>query len=1128
MRINPSASFTSFAERIVALFIKSKITPMVAVIAVLIGIVAIVALPREEEPQINVTIIDLNVDMPATPAGEVEQRVSRPLEQLLRELPGVEYVYSTSTENHSLVSLRFFVGFPAAQAIVDANSKVNAHLDILPAGASKPLIRARSIDDVPILTVTFWSATQNHYMLRKVAAQLEEEIKSTKNVGETTLYGGLMRCIQVYPDRAAMHVNQTMLSDIVFALNQGNYPLTGGDFRTANEEFRTDSVAAYRTVEDVANTQVKNYDYTIIAAPKPPLRLGDIARIEDGPGEPSQYVYFTNGKGGSHDNLQLAKPGVFNPAVTLAVAKLPGSSAQIVAQQVLDKIEAQKGRLIPDDIHVEVTRNYGYTATEKSNELLFHMLIAVFSVTILIYFFLGWRESLVVAIAIPVTLALTLTAFYFIGYTLNRITLFALIFSIGILVDDPIVDIENIVRHLRKPENKGRPMKDIVIEAINEVRKPLILATLAVMVAILPMALVGGLMGPYMRPIPVGAGFAMLVSMIVAFVITPWAAARMLKHPATGRGEDDISDADKRQDKAGQLRTPMSRPLEVVCRLVARIHHCCHNPHASEDDESRMTVRYRRFMSILLSQRRYQLSFLAAVFAMLIGAILLFPAGLVKVKMLPFDNKNEFQIIMNMPEGASLEHTNSVAREMAVIVSGFEQVRDVEVYSGVASPFNFNGLIRHYYTRGNSVNADLQVNLTDRHDRKESSHDIAKKVRLAIQPVADRNGAKFKVAELPPGPPVLETLVAEIYGPDEAGRIRLAKEVEAIFRNTSGVVDVDNCLLHDQKKMLFRVDREKAALNHIDPEMCADNLSIGLKGRQAGVLHAAREREQVNIKVQLPEAERSSVDDILSLPVRGRDQRFIPLGEMMTSDHGVIDQQINHKNLLPVSYVIADVAGNIESPAFAIQAVWDKIGALKPNTGSDPGLDIYFTKQPFNDSRYSLKWDGEMHVTYEVFRDLGLALAGALVLIYMLMVGWFDSYKTPLIVMAVIPFSLIGILPAHALMGSFFSATSMIGFIAGAGIVVRNSIILVDFIKLRVSHGIPLKEAVVDAGAVRFRPMLMTAAAVVVGSSVIVLDPVFQGLALSLMAGEVAALMISRVAVPVLYYMANKPAVVVG
>jgi multidrug efflux pump subunit AcrB len=739
--------------------------------------------------------------------------------------------------------------------------------------------------------------------------------------------------------------------------------------------------------------------------------------------------------------------------------------------------------MVPADVHVEVTRNYGRTATEKSDELLLHMGIAVVSVTLLICFFLGWRGGLVVAVAIPVTLALTLSMFYFMGYTLNRITLFALIFSIGILVDDPIVDIENIVRHLLNPANRGRPIKTVVIEAVNEVRSPLILATLAVMVAILPMALVRGLMGPYMRPIPVGASSAMFLSMAVAFAVTPWASARVLKNVAHGASRGG---------------------------------------HGEEGDETRLTRLYRRVMAFLLGRRRNQYLFLAAVMGLLFGAILFVPLNWVKVKMLPFDNKSEFQVILDMPEGSSLERTAAVAREMAASISEDEQVRDVEVYAGLASPFNFNGLIRHYYLRKGSSIADLQVNLVDRHERKEQSHQIATRLRKKISGMAQRYGAKLKVAEVPPGPPVLETLVAEIYGPNEAGRVQLADKVEAIFRQAEGVVDVDNCRMHDQTKLVFDVDRERAALNHVDPEMCSQNVSIGLNGRLAGVLHDPREREQIDIRVQLPEGERSSGDDILSLPVRGRDLRFVPLGEMMSARESLVDKKIYHKNLLPVSYVLADVAGSIESPAYAIQAVRDKIDALKPNGGGDSGLDMYYLNQPFGDGRYSLKWDGEMHVTCEVFRDLGLAFAGALLLIYVLVVGWFDSYTTPLIIMVAIPCSLIGIMPAHALMGTFFSATSMIGFIAGAGIVVRNSIILVDFIQLRIGQGAPLREAVVDAGAVRFRPMLLTAAAVVVGSAVILFDPIFQGLALSLMAGEVASLLISRMAVPVLFFLVHE------
>jgi multidrug efflux pump subunit AcrB len=739
--------------------------------------------------------------------------------------------------------------------------------------------------------------------------------------------------------------------------------------------------------------------------------------------------------------------------------------------------------MIPADVHVVVTRNYGYTATEKSNELLRHMGIAVISVTILIWLFLGWRESLVVAVAIPVTLALTLSAFFFMGYTLNRITLFALIFSIGILVDDPIVDIENIVRHLREAINQGRPIASIVVDAVNEVRSPLILATLAVMVAIVPMAFVSGLMGPYMRPIPIGASSAMFLSMLVAFVITPWTSARVLKHVST-----------KLADGAGAKNDP-------------------------QETETRLTRLYRWVMGHLLSTRRYQWLFLGGITLLLVGSAALVPLNLLKVKMLPFDNKSEFQVILNMPEGTPLERTAAVAREMASVVATIPQVKDVQVYAGCPSPFNFNGLIRHYYFRRGSVIADLQVNLIDRHERKEQSHEIAKLARLRIREIAERYHAKLKVAEVPPGPPVMETLVAEIYGPNESKREQLATDVTAILRETEGVVDVDDCRLFDQDKLLFDVDREKASLNHVDPEMCAQNLSIGLDGRVAGILHDPREREQIDVRVQLAEAQRSSTEDILAIPVRGRDLRVIPLGEMMTVRHSTIDQNINHKNLLPVSYVMADVAGSIESPAYAIQAVWKKIAALNPNEGEKPGMDIYFARQPFNETRYSLKWDGEMHVTCEVFRDLGLAFAGALLLIYGLVVGWFDSYWTPLIIMAAIPFSLIGILPAHALSGTFFSATSMIGFIAGAGIVVRNSIILVDFIQLKMSHGMDIREAVVEAGAVRFRPMLLTALAVVVGSSVILADPIFRGLAISLMAGEIASLLISRMAVPVLYYM---------
>lgn len=1076
------------ARQIVAFFLDSKLTPLLALFAAVLGVIAVLWLPREEEPQINVTVIDMLIDVPATPAAEVEHRVVRPLEQLMRELPGVEYIYATSRENQALLALRFYVGYPADRAIVEANAKVNAHLDELPIGVAKPLLKVRSIDDVPMLTLTLWSETQDHYMLRRLAAQLEEDIKSAEGVNETHLFGGQRREVRVLPDRALMHANGVMPVDLNFALSQGNYPITAGDFRSGDAETKNDVQSAFRTVDDVAKTQVKNYDMVIIAAPKPPLRVEDVASVVDGPGEPRSYVYYCNGRGrrdppGTGSSLPV---GRLVPAVTISVAKMPGTGASAVADRVLKKVEAQKGRIIPADVHVEVTRNYGETATEKTDELLLHMGIAVFSVTLLICFFLGWRESLVVAIAIPVTLALTLSGFYFLGYTLNRITLFALIFSIGILVDDPIVDIENIVRHLRSGASQGRPIQEVVIEAVNEVRSPLILATLAVMVAIVPMAFVRGLMGPYMRPIPVGATCAMMLSMASAFVVTPWAAVKILGKAAAsgavgGHGHD-----------------------------------------GGHEKETAFTRFYRWLMGPLLHRTWAQALFLGSVMVLLGGAIWLIPMGQVRLKMLPFDNKSEFQVVFDMPDGTSLERTAAVAKEMAAVIADMDEVRDVEVYAGIAAPFNFNGLIRHYYMRKGPALADLQVNLTDRHERSEQSHEIAKRVRERIRGIAERHAAKLRVVEVPPGPPVVQTLVAEIYGPDQAQCEMLAEQVKAVFRETDGVVDVDDCRLYAQKKVVYEVDRERAALHQVDPEMCAQNLSIALNGRVSGVLHDPREREQVDVRLQLAEPDRSSREDILSVPVRGRSLQFVPLGEMVTAKESVVDQKIYHKNLLPVSYVMADVAGAIESPAYAIQTFWDKIAAIRANPAPDTGMDIYFANQPASEARYSLKWDGELHVTCEVFRDLGLAFACGLVVLYLLLVTWFRSYLTPIIILAAIPFSLIGILPAHALMGAFFSATSMIGFIAGSGIVVRNSIILVDFIEQRVAEGHSLEQAVVDAGAIRFRPMLLTALAVVVGASVILADPIFQGLAISLMAGEIASLLLSRMAVPILYFMAYR------
>jgi multidrug efflux pump subunit AcrB len=698
----------------------------------------------------------------------------------------------------------------------------------------------------------------------------------------------------------------------------------------------------------------------------------------------------------------------------------------------------------------------------------------VISVVLLIALTLGWRESGIVAMAIPVTLALTLAIFYLVGYTLNRVTLFALIFSIGILVDDAIVVVENIVRHHRLPENRRRPLRDVAVEAVAEVGNPTILATFGVIAAILPMGFVRGLMGPYMRPIPVGASAAMLFSLAVAFVVTPWAALRLLRRDAEAT-------------------------------------------HATEGFATRY---YRRIMTRLIGEPRVRYGFLAAVVIALLLAMSMFALKLVRVKMLPFDNKSEFQIIVDMPEGTPLERTAAVTREIGVAIASVPEVADYQMYAGTASPFNFNGLVRHYFLRAGSNVGDLQVNLLPKGDRKAQSHEIAKRVRTLIAPIAQRWNANVKVAEVPPGPPVLQTLVAEIYGPDYERQIAIARQVEKTFVQTAGVVDTDSYVEDDQKEYRFVVDKEKAALSGVAPDQIDATLRLALSGINAGLMHQPREEEDVPIVVQLPRAMRSSLGRLQSIRVMSSGGQLVPLGSLVHIEETIAPKSIYHKNLMPVVYVTADVAGSEESPVYAILKLNRALDKLKLPEGY--AMARFVARQPFTTDRFAMKWDGEWHITYEVFRDLGLAFAAVLVLIYVLVVGWFQSFKTPLTIMAAIPFSLIGIIPAHAMLGAFVTATSMIGFIAGAGIVVRNSIILVDFIELRLAQGMSLEEAVIDAGVVRFRPMLLTAAAVVVGAAVILFDPIFQGLALSLMAGEIASLLLSRVTVPVLYYMSER------
>ena len=1060
---------TGFAGGLAKAFINSRLTPLSIVASLLLGLLAVVLLPREEEPQIKVPMIDVIVGMPGATPKEIEERLTIPMEKLLYEIPGVEYIYSTSMSGQSLLVVRFFVGENLESSIVRLNQKLATNFDRIPHSVGQPIIKPHIIDDVPIMALTFHGKKYDHYTLRRIAAQVDDAIKNISEVAETKLIGGTRRVLTIHFDPlllASRNLSLTELAPIIKAANSQSY---SGNLLSLNQETQLQTGSFIQSAEEFGRIVVGVYGGR-------PIYLHEVAEIIDGPEEPADYVLY-----GAKQNEGL------EAAVTLTVAKRPGANAVSVVDDVLLKVDKLKGQLFPPDLEVSVTRDYGATASDKSNELLLHMGIAVFGVALLILLFLGWRESIVVMLAIPSTLALTLLIFYLYGYTLNRITLFALIFSIGILVDDAIVVVENIVRHLRLPGNANRSRSSVAIEAVAEVGNPTILATWAVIAAILPMAFVGGLMGPYMRPIPIGSSAAMLFSLIIAFTVTPWAATHILKNHKTSSRD----------------------------------------PEEETIPDDWFTRVYHKIMDPLLGHGGWRMLFFAIITALLFGTCSMFYFGLVKVKMLPFDNKSEFQVILNMPEGSTLEQTARVALEMADTIKLDPAITDYQIYVGTASPYNFNGLVRHYFMRNGSTVADIQVNLLPKNQRSLQSHDIATRIRPPLTTIAAKYGASVAVAEVPPGPPVLQTLVAEIYGPTPESRLKLAQEVKNIFRNTAGVVDVDWFREADRKRKVFTVDKEKAALNGISEKQITRAIEIAVKGYSIDLYHLASDKESVEILLELPAAYRARVESILNISLRSEitpSAPLVPLRELVNVSDQTVEQPIYRKNLKPVIYVTGDVAGEVESPVYAILEMNKKLAALDGQNfgGSKQEVQLYNLNQPFSEIEPAMKWDGEWHITIEVFRDLGLAFCVVMVLIYMLMVGWFENYITPLVVMAAIPFSLIGILPAHWGFGAFFTATSMIGFMAGAGIVVRNSIILVDFIELRLRQGEPLAKAVVDAGAIRFRPMLLTALAVVIGASVILADPIFQGLAISLMFGEIASLLVSRMAVPVLYYVVKK------
>ncbi len=1041
------------AGRMAAAFINSKLTPLVIVASMALGGLAIIGLPREEEPQIIVPMVDVFVGMPGASPADVEERVTRPLERLLWEVPGVEYVYSTSSPGQAMVVVRFRVGEPEEAAYVRLNQKLAANMDRIPPGATPPLVKPRSIDDVPILAVTLSSAAYGDDQLRALAGQLRDAVAQVPDVSEVTLIGGRPRQLGVTIDPAKLAAYGLDPLAVQQALVRANTRATAGGPVGGGQATNVEVGDRLTNAADIARVVVATRGGR-------PVLVGDVSTIVDGAAEPASYVVFQSKAEGA------------TPAVTLAVAKRKGTNAIDVGHRVTQVVRGLEGTLIPRDVRVTLTRDYGETAAEKSNELLWHMFLAVLSVSALIWVVLGRREAAVVLTAIPVTLALTLFMFFLYGYTLNRITLFALIFSIGILVDDAIVVVENIVRHARMRGASGRGLAETALAAVDEVGNPTILATLAVVAAILPMAFVGGLMGPYMRPIPVGASAAMVFSLVVAFIVTPWASVRLLKPSAH---------------------------------------------HHDEGEEDLFTRLYRRVMDPLIASGRVRLLFLGGVMLLLVASAALVPLQFVTVKMLPFDNKSEFQVVIDMPEGTALEDTARVTSQIATAVLDDPQVTHVQQYVGTAAPYNFNGLVRHYFMRQAPHLADVQVNLVPKDARAEQSHDVARRVRDRLLPIATAAGATIQVAEVPPGPPVLQTMVAEIYGPDATRRQAIAADVKALFEKTPGVVDTDWYVEAAQPKTRLVVDGEKAMAAGLSAADVAAVVRMAGDGAVAGLLHVPAAREDVPIVLRLPRDARS-LEAIQSVRLGGAAPVAVgALTRVVTTRE---DTSRYHKNLQPVTYVTADLAGENESPVYAILAMNETLDRMTLPEGY--GLEVLNAVQPSDTSKYAMKWDGEWHITIEVFRDLGLAFAAVLLLIYVLVVGWFQSFTTPLLIMAAIPFSLVGILPAHAAMGAFFTATSMIGFIAGAGIVVRNSIILVDFIELRLKDGLPLEQAVVDAGAVRFRPMALTAAAVIVGAGVILFDPIFQGLAISLMAGEVASLLLSRMAVPVLYYMARR------
>jgi len=1043
-----------FAGRLANVFIRSKLSVLLMIAFLLLGAFSIFLIPREEDPQIKAPMADIMVAYPGATPTEVENRVAIPLEKLVSNVKGVEYVYSTSMNGQAMVSVQFFVGQDIERSLVKLYTEIMKHMDQMPQGVSMPLIKTRAIDDVPALALTLWSDRYGDYSLRQLAEVMTTELKKVPDVAAVTILGGRSKEIKVVLDKDKMTGNHLDMAGISKYIQGSNLQLASGNILSGDSAFSVQSGSFLKTADDVANLVVGSNEGM-------PVYLRQVANVEEGPGTPGQYVSY----GEKNDH----------PAVTIAIAKKSGVDAKKLAGQILGQVDHMKKELIPSDVNVTTTRNYGQTASDKVSELLLHLFVAIIAVTLFVMLAMGWRGGLVIFLSVPVTFALTLFAYYFMDYTLNRITLFALVFVTGIVVDDSIIIAENMHRHFRI---KRLPFIQAAIYAINEVGNPTILATFTVIAAVLPMAFVSGMMGPYMSPMPIGASIAMIFSLLVALTLTPYLGYIFL------RSKEDKEDAG------------------IEEKIL---------------DKSKMYKLYKGIMSPMLESRKMRWTFMLSTVVLLLIAVSLFFTKSVPVKMLPFDNKNEFQVVIDMPEGTTLERTAAVTKEIAAYVAQNKEVVNYQTYVGTSGPINFNGLARHYDLRRGENVADIQVNLTDKGERKLQSHDIAKAVRPGIQLIAKKYKANAKVVEVPPGPPVLSTLVAEIYGPDYKQQIAVASQVKDLLNRTPGVVDVDWMVESDQKEYVFDVDKEKAMLRGVAPAQVTAAIQSAIAGETAGMAHQESSSVSVPIKLQLSDADKNSINDLRNLTIVNQRGESVPVGDLVQVTEKLKEKSIYRKNQKRVVYVVGDMAGKLESPVYAMGDASKHLNEIKLPAGYKL-LQENYNSQPKFEDEFSLKWDGEWQITYEVFRDLGIAFLIAIIIIYMLIIGWFQSFTVPLIMLTVIPLSLIGIVFGHWVMGAFFSATSMIGFIALAGVMVRNSILLIDFIDIRLKEGVPLKQAILESGTVRSIPILLTAGTVVLGAIVILFDPLFQGLAISLMGGTITATLLTLVVVPLLYF----------